>query len=404
MALSPIAHDARVLRQIQYLSPRYDLTVIGFGPPHPSYSKSCTIDSVDLNLQEKPPIPNFRTSIRDQDFRNLHVYHHISKRVIRTINKFLLRLGTYSTSIHEAWYKRQPIIHKATQKAIEARCDAYLANDWNTMPMSAQAARKNNAALVLDLHEYAPLQSMEGPDQNKQKRLITHTLSKYLRQVDTSITVAGPLAQRYQKEFGFDPVIIMNAPEQLSCFPHTKFDNSIKLFHHGGAIRSRQPELMIETIVRCDDRYSLHFMFLHNEYVEELKTLAEKMAPGRVFFHDPVSPEKITQYISQFDVGFYILPPINYNNLFALPNKFLDFICAGLPVAIGPSPSMAEVVNKYGLGVVCNTFDPEDMASAINQTSSEQWAGMQQAARKASTDLNAGIEMKKLINIFDRLL
>jgi glycosyltransferase involved in cell wall biosynthesis len=404
IALSPIAHDARVLRQIKYLSPHYDLTVIGFGHPHPSYAESRTIHSVDLNLQENPTIPNLRTSIRDRDFRNLNVSHHMAKRVRRTINKLLLWFGTYSPALHETWYRRQPIISKATQKAIEAGCDAYLANDWNTLPMAAQAAGKNNAALVLDLHEYAPLQYMEGPDQEKQKRLITYTLSKYIRRVDTSITVAEPLAQRYQTEFGFYPQVIMNAPEKLQSFPHRKGVNSIKLFHHGIASRSRQPELMIETITQCEDRYSLHFMFLQNEYVEELKTLAKKLAPGRVFFHDPVPPEKITKYISQFDVGFYILPPTNYNNLVALPNKFLDFICSGLAVCIGPSPSMSEILNKYGLGVLCNTFDPEDMASVINQTSSEQWASMQQAARKASTELNAGNEMKKLINIFDRLL
>ncbi len=404
MALSPIAQDARVLRQIKYLSPHYDLTVIGFGPPHPSYAETGTIHSVDLNLQENPTIPNLRTSIRDRDFRNLNVYHHVAKRVSRSLNKLLLWLGTYSPAIHEVWYKRQPIISKATRKAIGARCDAYLANDWNTLPMAAQAATTNNAALVIDLHEYAPLQYMEGPDQEKQRRLVRYTISKYIPKVSSSITVAGTFALRYNEEFGFFPGVIMNAPERITLPEPAINPSSIKLMYHGVVSRGRNPELMIETIARCDERYSLHLMLIPNEYIVELKNLADRIAPNRVFFHDPVPPEKILERIAEFDVGLSIFPPVNYSSFATLPNKFFDYICAGLAVCLGPSPSSVELVEKYGVGVISDTFDPDDIASALNRTSADRWISMRQASRYASRELNAGIEMKKLINIFDRLL
>ena len=152
------------------------------------------------------------------------------------------------------------------------------------------------------------------------------------------------------------------------------------------------------------ERHSLHFMFIQSDYVEELKRSASTLAPGRVFFHDPVPPEDITKEISQYDVGFFLIPPTNYNYHFCLPNKFFDFICAGLAVCIGPSPSMAEIVKKYGLGVVCNTFEPEDMASMLNQIPLDHWAEMKKAAQTASKDINAQTEMEKLINIYDDLL
>ena len=169
---------------------------------------------------------------------------------------------------------------------------------------------------------------------------------------DATITVAQPIAYRYKEEFGFDPVVIMNAPEKIPLSHQEIQDSSIKLIDHGGASSIRNPELMIESIARCE-RHSLHFMFIQSDYVEELKRSASTLAPGRVFFHDPVPPEDITKEISQYDVGFFLIPPTNYNYHFCLPNKFFDFICAGLAVCIGPSPSMAEMVKKYGLGVVC---------------------------------------------------
>jgi glycosyltransferase involved in cell wall biosynthesis len=228
-------------------------------------------------------------------------------------------------------------------------------------------------------------------------------LNKYSPKVDASITVAAPIAERYHEEFGLDPIVIMNAPEKATQFPQMAINSPIKLIHHGAASSIRHPELMLETIALCDERYSLHFMFLHNEFVDELKNIAEKLTPGRVFFHDPVLPENIVHKISEFDVGIYILPPTNYNNLVALPNKFLDFICAGIAVCIGPSPAMGKIVKEYGVGVVCDTFDPKDMASLLNKISSEQWVGMKKAARIASDELNAAVEMKKLVNIYDDL-
>jgi hypothetical protein len=67
IALSPIAKDARVLRQIRYLSPLFDLTVIGYGPPHPEFADSPAIRWVQLDKQEQPAIPRFITALKNRD-------------------------------------------------------------------------------------------------------------------------------------------------------------------------------------------------------------------------------------------------------------------------------------------------------------------------------------------------
>ena len=204
ISLSPIAQDARVLRQIQYLSLLYDLTVIGYGPPHPSYADT-SIKWIQLDQHVNSEIPNLRTALWNLDFKNLNLSHHIAKRIWRNTNKVLLSLGNIFPKAHELWYRRQAYCLEAIRHAINARCHAYHANDWNTLPIAARAARRNHAVLVLDLHEYAPLQYNEDTSSGKQKRLINYALHKYLPQVDTAITVAEPLAQRYSAEYGFQP-------------------------------------------------------------------------------------------------------------------------------------------------------------------------------------------------------
>ena len=392
ISLSPIAQDARVLRQIKYLAPLYDLTVIGYGPRPSNLANNPNISWIPVKPPPQPYIPNFVTALKTHDWKNIRLWE-------RVVNKISL----YSPPFYRCWYRRQPHYREAWRQIAGTGCDAYHANDWNTLPLAADAARKNNAPLVLDLHEYAPLEYENRPRWWIQKRFITYVLKKYTPMVSASITVAELIAQRYRDEFRLEPIVIMNAPEELIPLPHLKQENSIRLIHHGVASPIRHPELMIETIARCDERYTLHFMFLPNEYIKDLKVLAEKHAPGRVFFNDPVPPEDITRTIARYDVGFFPIPPINYNYHACLPNKFFDFICSGLAVAIGPSPSMAELVSRYGLGVVCPSFNPDDMASVLNKTTQQQWNAMRHAARNAAHALNAQTEMKKLTDIYKRL-
>jgi len=163
---------------------------------------------------------------------------------------------------------------------------------------------------------------------------------------------------------------------------------------------------MIEAIALCDRRYTLHFMLVENNpgYMRYLKNLADQLAPGRITFHDPVRPEEIVHYISGYDIGFYLLSPTNYNNSVALPNKFFDFIAAGLAVCIGPSPSMAEIVREYHCGCVAPSFDPRDAAETLNQLTGDQIIKMQKAAQDAAKQLDAAVEMNKVVELADRLL
>lgn len=404
LSFSNIANDARVLRQIKYLYPLYDLTIIGYGPPHSSYADISGINWIQLKQGNRPQIPNFITALRNLDVRNFRIVLRAVRKTEQFRDKILSWVGIVIPRVREMLYWRETHIQDMMKRVFSIQCHAYHANDWNTLPIAAKAAIMNSAKLVIDLHEFAPLEYEELPGWWIKKRFIEYILKKYSKFAHASITVAAPIAERYRKEYNFFPAVIMNAPERISLDAPTIDGKNIKLFHHGGASALRHPELMIETIARCDTRYTLHFMFLPNKYVEVLKDLGRQLAPGRVFFHDPVPPDDIVRKISLFDVGFYILPPTNYNNLIALPNKFLDFICAGLAVAIGPSPSMDELVKKYEFGVVCNSFDPSDMASMLNQITLERWEDMKKAARVAAQKINAQVEMQKLVSIYDDLM
>lgn len=417
LSFSPIYRDARVLRQIKYLSPHYRLTVIGYGEPHPhwDHNQEVTWKSIDRagnRVDERIP-PGTGESIKrfliKQVLGNprLSFLIQIRRKFRLIISYSIMSLGRLHPSIYEFAYWKQSHHMTAFKYALDGTFDAFHANDWEALPVAAEAARIHQAKLVFDAHEYAPLE-LENRLYWKLvfKPAITYFIKRYVVRTDATVTVAPLIAERYHREFGLNPVVILNSPEFVSL-PFKNVDpNRIALIHHGGAIRDRELENMIKTLALCDNRFSLHFMLLNNDldYLHELRMLAWKLAPDRILFHDPVPTHEIVQRISEYDMGFYLLPANSYNNLAALPNKFFDYIVAGLAVCVGPLPSMAEMVNRFGFGCVAPSFNPHEVSAMLNRLTEEQLSKMRLASRDLSKEICAEKEMSKLIELYNQVL
>ena len=382
LSFSPIASDARVLRQVEYLSRSYAVRVIGYGEyaPPPEWGAEMALVSLagDIGWRRK----------------------------LRTLA--LLPLGRLAGGpAYESWYWGRAN-HRSAYKILKDSDAGILhANDWNALPVALRAAAQTGGKVVLDLHEYAPRQSEEFWHWRVfQRPMIEHFLRRYSRRAAATITVNETIAEEYARQYGFHPVVVMNAPRLAAPTEFRPTDPAaIHLIHHGAAMRDRKLEGMIQAFAAAQERFILNFMLLESNaaYVDELRTLGERLAPGRVFFHPPVKPDETVERIASFDLGFYILHPTNFNNAAALPNKFFDFIAAGLGVVIGPSPEMARLSRQYGFGAVAASFRPEDAAVTLNRLSAEDIDRMKQAARQARLELNADVEMGKLVQLYAEL-
>ncbi len=390
LSFSAIQRDARVLRQIKYLADVYNLIVVGYGQPHPAFSGQVT-QWLDISKKTSRGAGN--------------------RKVQGILNRLALAGGRIDLAAYDYWYwnlkngERRNVLGLLDNLSF----DAIHANDWNTLPVAVEAARrKKNCGVVFDSHEY-------GPQQNAEQlgwRLfnlpaIRYILGKYLPYVNAGITVSEPIAERFERELACRMLVVMNAPDLAASFPVQKSDpEKIKLIHHGIAARNRKLEQMIKAVALADKRYELHFMLVESgasSYIAQLKDLAQKIAPERVHFHKTVDPVEIIQTLSAYDVGFYILEPTNFNNAAALPNKFFDFMAAKLAVCIGPSTAMAGILQKYGFGCVADSFDPVDVADTLNHLSHEDIAVMKHAAEKASLVINAQTEANKMLDLYESL-
>jgi glycosyltransferase involved in cell wall biosynthesis len=331
---------------------------------------------------------------------------HFKRRWKRLINGAILGSGRFHPSFYERWYWSKRHHLQALEYATQSDCNALLANDWEALPVARKAATRTGAKLVFDSHEYAPLEFGNSASWRFFFRpVIVHFLRNCSSQIDASVSAWPAISERYRKEFGFEPLVLLNTPESVALSERPVDFNHVRLVHHGVAIRGRGLENMIKAMAISHPRFRLHFILIDRDpgYLIELKGLAEKWAPGRIVFEDPVRPEEIVNRISEYEIGFYLLAPTNFNNQMALPNKLFDYIAAGLAVFIGPSPSMAEIVRQYGLGWVAPSFEPKDVTKTLNQITHDQLLDRRLISRETAKKFNAAAEMSKLLQIYAQL-
>jgi glycosyltransferase involved in cell wall biosynthesis len=379
LSLAPVHQDGRVLRQIEYGAQEYDVRVVGWG-----------------HLDKPRPQVEMQT-----------VHRYVFPPGQRLVQAALMFGGRFSPRLWERWYWRKPDHRRALALLTEQPVDIIHVNEALTLPIGIQAAKKIGAEVLFDAHEYSPLLE----EDKLWGRILAvpmhhYLIRQYAHQADAMITVCQGIAERYHQVFGLDPSVITNAPAYHEL-PYRPADPTrVRIIHHGTAMRDRRLEEIIEIASRLDQRYALDFMLVDKDpgYIDDLKNRANRVAPGRVSFPNPVPPSEIASTINMYDIGLPWIPPVNFNYANALPNKFFESIMAGLAIAVGPSPEMARIVHQYENGVVTDSFEPRVMASLLNALPPEEVNRMKRRSLLAARGLNADVEMGKLLDIYRRLL
>ncbi|MFT6828047.1 MAG: glycosyltransferase involved in cell wall biosynthesis [Roseivirga sp.] len=358
ISFSDLNYDARVSRQVQWLKELGTVTVICFSPnTNITNVDYCIIEQIQLNL--------------------------IRKSLLALL--LLLKLYKLAYTTQHGYYPKLRSF-KAQQ------FDWIIANDVESLPL---AFRLNNGAKVFfDAHEYAP---RHFEDKLWWKVLFApwykFLCKKYIAQTSAMTTVSKGLANEYFINFGIKPFLIPNATKYFNLEP-SKVLKPIKLIHHGIINKSRKIETMIEVAQKLGTDYTLDLILMlpeyaskqTSEYFQSLKTKVKEIENVNILA--PMTNDKIVPYINKYDIGIFLLEPVNFNYTYALPNKLFDFIQARLAIAIGPSLEMRQYVLEYDLGIVSKSFDAIDLAEEIKKFSASDIQNFKDNSHKVAMDLS----------------
>jgi hypothetical protein len=365
LAYSDLNHDARVARQINFLAERYQLTIACFDSPKDLMHEVFLIKRIKPSFFQK---------------------------VIGSV--FLLtRLFEFAYNIIYDYPLLRQLLKSRT-------FDLIIANDIESLPLAIKI--KKTEKILFDAHEFAPRHF-----EDKMvwriffQRFNKYLCKKYLPLVDQMITVGTGLANEYAANYPVKPIVVTNANWYASLTPTPVDEKKIRLIHHGAANPSRQLEIMIEMMSYLDNRFTLDLMLLTpsiankktRSYLDSLKALIKDNPRIRIV--PAVKSAEVVIFIHPYDMGIFLLPPVNFNYANTLPNKLFDFIQARLAIGIGPTPEMASLVNAYHLGVVGDDFTPQSLAKKINSLTAEDISSFKKQANLAAPELSA--EKNKVI-------
>ncbi|HEY0743762.1 MAG TPA: glycosyltransferase [Chryseosolibacter sp.] len=371
ITLSDLRYDARVRRQVEALKDTYQLTLAGFsGTASPQY-------------ELVPLTPTPLTLLR------------------KTIASVFLLARAYTTA-HHILHDYLAVLQK---QAGNQKYNLIIANDVEALPLAF--GLDPDAKVLFDAHEYAPRHF----EDKLMWRIFFKNFNvwlcrKYIPRTAGMTTVGKMLAEEYRKHFGANPVVIVNANNYFDTKPSEMIPGKVRLVHVGIANPSRRLDLMIDLMDKLDKRFTLDLYLLvpgfasskTRNYIQDLKDRASHNNAIRIL--PPVESKQVVRTMNLYDVGVFLLPPINFNYQNTLPNKLFDFIQGRLAIAIGPTPEMAEIVATYQNGVVSKDFSAESLAHALNALSEAEVAEMKKRSAAAALDYNAeknAIRMQELV-------
>jgi len=235
--------------------------------------------------------------------------------------------------------------------------DIVLAHDGWMAPLADRLARKLGIPFSVDVHEYSRGQFMDDRTWRRRERPWIHALQKRFLPRAAGITVicdgiAGLLHEEY--DLPERPAVVRSVARRHDlAFRPT--GEQITVLYHGILAPTRGLEAAIESVAQW--RPELRLVIRgpgSDDYVSGLRALAQRVGSSdRVTIEGPVlTSELVERAHADADVGLFVQPDLSPQKRFTLPNKFFEYVAAGLALVVSDLPEMRALVAEHDLGVL----------------------------------------------------
>lgn len=347
----------------------------------------------------------------------------LSGKISRVAVKILRRLsyipfiiiGRYShTLAHYAYWRNKQMrrnlqaIYYAFKNGAYASPTLIIAHDYQTAPIADILAHHYKCPYVVDIHEYAKEQY-----QNRKlwrfiyKPWVDRMQAIYLSKSAINTTVCDGIADLLAKDYHPTPrpIVVRSVPSYRQI-NFKKTGDKISVLYHGIIYPSRGLDMAIESLPLWDSHFHLIIRGPEDEYyLNQLKTQAqERGVLERVTFEKPVLFHEIIPAANRADIGYFIQPAFSVQKRFALPNKFFEYIAAGLALCINDLPEMSKITKQYDLGKIVDDYDARSIATTINSFTPEKIDFYKKNSLLAAKDLCWENESKKMLEAYESII
>ncbi|MBN1827107.1 MAG: glycosyltransferase family 4 protein [Candidatus Eisenbacteria bacterium] len=295
---------------------------------------------------------------------------------------------------------------RAAWAARATHADVYHAHDLDTLFPAVLASRFGRKPVVYDSHElFTETHFLIGRE--REKRIWSALERRLIRHARRVVTVSEPIAEELSKRYGIlRPVVIRNCPVyHPPPAPRPLFTEKPgePLFLCQGYLQEGRG---LETLVRAMafvPRGRLLLLGDGDRMREELERLVRETGVSeRVLFQPAVPIEDLPSRTASATIGLIAYTAASLNFLYALPNKFFEYIMAGVPVLSTDLPELRRLIEQHGVGEIVEPSTPEAFAGAMNRLAADpdHLGRLRKRCLDAARTLHWGEEEKKLIHLY----
>ena len=229
------------------------------------------------------------------------------------------------------------------------------------LPIAWLAAKISGATLEYLPHE---LEIERTGLEGIMKKLTIFIENLFIKSARNIVVVCDPIKDWYEKTYDLNNIyVVRNAPERKATGVkniqegdkfRTKFNipETAKIFIYQGQFSmGRGIEFLLEAFSEIDSsKCHLVLMgFAEGDYQSLIDKAVEKHS--NIHYQPAVSRDMIVSYSACADVGIFITEKVSLCDALALPNKFLEWAHAGLPVLVSKNYQyQASILEKEGFG------------------------------------------------------
>lgn len=284
------------------------------------------------------------------------------------------------------------------------KLDLLIVEDITLLAFALEYKNKNpQTKVMIDLREYYPLEYENDMEWLESFGMFFEYLcSSFLPYVDHALCVSEGIAQKYQEVYGLHPTLFLSLPPYFSLSPSK--NSNLELIYHGLISPDRESFNLLEIGKELRKGITLNLIALsnHPSFLQDFETKAQTIPSIKL--HKAQKLSDIIPFTNAFDLGLITLKPNGFNNTHALPNKFFEYIQARLGVISTPLPSIAHLIEKYGIGKVSKDFSTQSVIALLNSLSKEEVENFKSNSHKISPILSTQENQKKILNLISNLL
>ncbi|GHO84840.1 glycosyltransferase [Dictyobacter formicarum] len=301
-------------------------------------------------------------------------------------------------------------------RLLGVRADIYHAHVEHAFLATYLVARLRKKGLIFDTPEL----TMFGPAIQRWPRLrwlAIHCIRWLSRSCDSYITGSPRYVPVLSRLYGTARVLLLrHIPPHHESIRNTRLQQKLGLPAHmrialyqGNLQADRGLDLLVRavpylapdiTIVLLGDGYDATAL--------ELAALIQREQLGeRIKLLPAVPYAELLDWTSSADLGLLLLPPTHSLSIrYCLPNKFFEYLMAGLPILSARLDAISDMIHRYHVGHVLDELTPASVGQAINTLLADRdlWQTMHANALAAiAHGLTWEEEATKLINLYQAI-